>query len=112
MPAAELLRSANYFRAMAKGLEKTIQMAVQDLADARSAAREGDKSHPLTPDQALAIKCDLQREHRLWVQLAEEIDGHLGRGLPETDPEPETSFDPDTDDVADLFTPHDQEAQA
>lgn len=88
MPASELTRFATYCRSMATSVERTIAMARQDLVDARAAVRAGDTSYPLTPDQALAIKCGLQREHALWLQLAREIDAHLGRDVTPTADEP------------------------
>ncbi len=94
MPAPELTRFATYCRSMATSVEKTIAMARQDLADARAAHREGDTTYPLSPDQALAIKCGLQREHALWLQLAGEIDAHLGRDLTPTDDEPALFTEP------------------
>lgn len=94
MPTTELTRFATYCRSMATSVDKTIAMARQDLADARAAAREGDRTHPLTPEQALAIKCGLQREHALWLQLAAEIDAHLDRDLTPTDDAPALFTEP------------------
>lgn len=95
MPTAELQRASTYFRSMAKATARTVQMAREDLTDARAAAREGDKTHPLTPDQALAIKCGLEREERLWTQLADEIDAYLAGELGAVDDA----------GLVDLFTP-------
>lgn len=95
MPAPELQRASTYFRSMAQATAKTIQMAREDVVDDRAAAREGDRTHPLTADQALAIKCGLQREERLWTQLADEIDAYLAGELGNVDDA----------GLVDLFTP-------
>lgn len=101
MPTAELTRFATYCRAMAATVDKTIAMAAQDVADATAAAREGDTTHPLPPAQTLYVKRGLEREHRLWLQLADEIDNYLGH-------HPDEQL-PDTTGLVDLFTHPDEE---
>ena len=97
MPAAQLARFAEYCRSMTPVVEKAIAAARNDLAEARAAKREGDTTYPLNPDQALAIKCGLQREHALWLQLADEIDAHLGLDLTPTDDTPPLFTEPGLD---------------
>lgn len=106
MPATDLVTFGRYCRQMAGTVEDTIGMAHEDLYAARQAAAgtTADPA-PLSVPQALEVVDNLSREHRLWCQLAGEIDDYLRithamhAGVTHGTPEP----------LLDLFTPQPEE---